>query len=271
MNMLLLTPEEKAQFDSIAPEAEYIYCTGREIAPDQLARATVILGWPRPEDLQQAKNLKWVQTMWAGTEEYTVPGVLAPGVKLTASSGVNCRGVAEYLLAAMMTLCRRMPNYRDYQRQHRWVHGDCYGGPAKTILGADVLVVGAGRIGSAFAGMCQGLGAHTIGVKRTVRGPVEGFDEVYPNSELDRLLPLADIVALCMPHTAETVGLMSARRIASMKDDAILLNAGRGSVLDQAALIQNMAAGRLWGAALDVTQQSPCRRITRCGMSRIFC
>ena len=127
----------------------------------------------------------------------------------------------------------------------------------KTILGGTVLVAGAGHVGSDFARLCQGLGARTIGLKRTVSGPVEGFDEVYPMDELDRLLPQADVVSLVLPHSPQTVRLMDGRRIALMKNDAILLSAGRGSVLDQDALAAAMTAGKLWGAALDVTDPEP--------------
>ena len=127
----------------------------------------------------------------------------------------------------------------------------------KTILGGTVLVVGAGNVGSTFAKLCQGLGAKTVGLKRTVTGPVEGFDEVRPMGELDALLPQADVVALTLPHSPQTVGLMNEGRIALMKDDAILISAGRGSVLDQDALVKAMQGGKLWGAALDVTVPEP--------------
>lgn len=127
----------------------------------------------------------------------------------------------------------------------------------KTILGGTVLVVGAGHVGSAFAGMCRAFGARTVGLKRAVSGPVEGFDEVRTMDELDALLPRADVVALMLPHSPQTAGLMNADRIALMKDDAVLLSAGRGSVLDQDALVQAMGAGKLWGAALDVTDPEP--------------
>ena len=127
----------------------------------------------------------------------------------------------------------------------------------KTIHGGTVLVVGAGHIGSAFAGMCRALGARTVGLKRTVEGPVEGFDRVFPLEKLEELLPQADVVALCLPHNAQSAGLMDERRILLMKDDAILINAGRGTVLDQDALVRVMQSGRLWGAALDVTVPEP--------------
>ena len=127
----------------------------------------------------------------------------------------------------------------------------------KCVRGSTVLVVGAGHIGSTFAAMCQGLGAHTLGLKRTVRGTVEGFDQVFPMERLDDLLPQADIVVLVVPHSPQTVGLMNEDRLRRMKEGAILLSAGRGSVLDQDALARVMGEGHLWGAALDVTTPEP--------------
>ena len=127
----------------------------------------------------------------------------------------------------------------------------------KCVRGSTVLVVGAGHIGSTFAAMCQGLGAHTLGLKRTVHGPVEGFDQVFPMERLDDLLPQADIVVLVVPHSPQTAGLMNEDRLRRMKEGAILISSGRGSVLDQEALAHVMGEGRLWGAALDVTTPEP--------------
>lgn len=96
-----------------------------------------------------------------------------------------------------------------------------------------------------------------MGLKRTVRGAVPGFEQVDAMEELDRWLPRADVVAMCLPHTPETVGLMNESRLRMMKEDAILVNAGRGSALDQEALARVMGEGKLWGAALDVTDPEP--------------
>ena len=201
--------------------------------------------------MKQAVSLKWFQSMWAGTEEYN--GHLPEGVLFTSSSGSNSRSVAEHMLTCLLALCRRLPTYVDSQRAHLWKDE----GPMKTILGGTVLVAGAGHVGSDFARLCQGLGAETVGLKRTVNGPVEGFDRLYPMEELDNLLPQADVVALVLPHSPQTAGLMDERRLSLMKNDAILLSAGRGTVLDQEALARVMKAGKLWGAALDVTDPEP--------------
>ena len=223
VNLLPLTQEEKREFEAIAPDAVHIYAGRRSVTEEQLAQATILLGWVRAADLKKAGKLKWFQTMWAGTDEYEGPGTLPEGVILTSSSGSNSRSVAEHMLASVLALCRRLPEYRDSQREHRWQDE----GKMRTLLDSTVLVLGAGHVGAAFGAMCRGLGSHTIGVKRHVSGPVEGFDQVCPLEELDSLLPRADVVALTLPHTPQTVGLMDARRIDLMKEDAILISAGR--------------------------------------------
>lgn len=253
LNLLPVKEEEKAEFQAIAPDATHVYAGRRTVTPEQLAQATILMGWPRQRDMKHCVKLKWFQTMWAGTDEYEGEGILPEGILLTSASGSNRRSVAEHMLASLLALCRKLPTYRDSQRSHRWEDE----GSMKTLLDSTVLVVGAGNIGSTFAGMCQALGAHTIGLKRTVTGPVAGFDQVRPMEQLDELLPQADMVALTLPHNAQSAGLMNADRIARMKDDAILMNAGRGTAVDQDALARAMRNGKLWGAALDVTVPEP--------------
>ena len=253
LNLLPVTEEEKKEFEAIAPDALHVYSGRRAVTPEQLGQATIILGWPRAKDLKGASRLKWLQSMWSGVDEYVAPGILAEGVILSSSSGSNRLSVAEHALACLMALCRRLPAYRDSQRAHRWEDE----GDMKTISGGTVLVAGAGNIGGTFAELCRSLGAHTIGLKRNVGGAVPGFDRLCPMEQLDELLPQADVVALMLPHSPQTAGLMDERRIGLMKEDAILLSMGRGSVLDQDALVRAMMSGKLWGAALDVADPEP--------------
>ncbi len=251
LNLLPLADGEREEFQAIAPEARHIFARRSTASAEDFAAATVILGWPRPEAVKAAGNLKWFQTMWAGSEEYA--GFLPEGALFTSSSGSNSRSVAEHMFAGLLALCRRLPVYWDSQRAHVWRDE----GRMKTLLDGTVLVVGAGHVGAEFARMCQKFGAKTVGLKRAVRGPVEGFDHLDTMDRLDELLPRADAVALVLPHSPQTVGLMDARRLGLMKEDAILISAGRGSVLDQDALADVMKAGRLWGAMLDVTDPEP--------------
>ena len=186
-------------------------------------------------------------------DEYLAPGVLGEHVTISCCAGAYSQAVSEHMLATLLSLCRKLPQYRDNQRQNLWKDL----GKVRSIRGETVLVVGAGAIGSAFAVLCKAMGAHTVGLKRTVSGPVDGFDVVDEIGRLDEWLPQADVVALIVPHTPDTVNLMNADRIRRMKPDAILLSDGRGTVLDQDALAQSMMSGHLWGAALDVTSPEP--------------
>ena len=253
LNMLPINEEEKAQFESILPDAVWEYPRRSTVTPEQLAAATVILGPPDPKDLIHIKNLRWLQSLWMGVDDYVAPGVLPETVTITACVGAYRQAVSEHMLATLLSLCRKLPQCRDNQLQHKWVDVK----QMRSIRGATVLVVGAGIIGGDFARLCKALGSHTVGLKRTVTAPIEGFDELDTMDHLDHWLPKADVVALIVPHAPETVRLMDARRIALMKPDAILISDGRGSVLDQQALAEAMQTGHLWGAALDVTVPEP--------------
>ena len=252
LNLLPVREEEKAAFEAAAPDAVHLYAGRRTATPEQFAQATIVMGWPRAEMLAQAPRLRWFHCMWAGTDQYT--DAVPPSALMTSSAGTNSQSVAEHMLASLLSLYRKIPQCRDQQRDHAWIDV----GDMKSLAGATVLVAGAGHVGSAFAQLCKALGAaRTIGLKRTVGGPVPGFDEVFPMERTDELLPHADVVALVLPHTPSTVRFMDRRRLGLLKDDAVLLSAGRGSVLDQDALAELMRGGKLWGAALDVTEPEP--------------
>lgn len=186
-------------------------------------------------------------------DAYTAPGVLPEGVLLTCSTGVYGHSVSKHLFAMLLALMKRLPQYRDQQRQAQW--RDL--GQARSLLDAEVLMVGTGDLGTSFARLCRALGAHTTGVRRDPARPAQGIQRIYGLSELDELLPRADVVALALPQSPKTVGLFGRERLLRLKEDAILLNGGRGSAVDCAALAEVLESGRLWGAGLDVTDPEP--------------
>ena len=120
LNLLPVKEAEKPEFEAIAPQAVHAYARSSTVTQEQLAAATILFGWPRPERLSKAVRLKWFQTMFAGAEAYQAEGVLPPGVWLTTSSGANSLGVAEHMLAGLLAVCQRLPLYRDNQRAHLW-------------------------------------------------------------------------------------------------------------------------------------------------------
>lgn len=260
LNFLRLTEAEREAFRAAAPDAEHLFrpvadqTKDARTAPDEeLGRATVIIGCPPAGEMSKCPNLKWLQTWSAGVAPYLAPGVLPEGCML--SSAVGCYGpaVSEHMLASVLSLMKKLPAYRDNQTARRWKDE----GIVKSFDGTTVLLLGTGDIGSHFARMAKALGGHTVGLNRHPETPVEGIDQLHPLSELDQWLPTADVVAMSLPETPQTIHLMDSRRLSLMKSDAILVNAGRGSGVDCMALAETLKAGRLWGAALDVTEPEP--------------
>ena len=259
LNLLPLKEKQREEFLRAAEGYEQIFAPGgiledgRPISRPLYRRAAVILGNPPAKELAACENLRLLQTRSAGTDQYQKPGVLPEGVTLLNASGAYGHSVSEHMLAMLLALMKRLPSYRDRQRAGIW--SDL--GSVKTLAGAQVLCVGTGDLGSSFARLCRALGAKTAGVRRDAGKSAEGVDEMYPMDRLDGLLPHADVVALMLPHSADTVHLMDRRRLLLMKKDAILLNGGRGTAVDCAALAKVLADGHLWGACLDVTDPEP--------------
>ena len=259
LNLLTLKEKQREAFLRTAEGYEQIFAPGGVLedggaVPSKLyRRAAVILGNPPVKELAACENLRLLQTRSAGTEQYQKPGVLPEGVTLLNASGAYGHSVSEHMLAMLLSLMKRLPAYRDRQRSGTW--SDL--GPVKTLAGARVLCVGTGDLGSSFARLCKALGANTAGIRRDAVRPADGIDKMYPMDRLDDLLPQSDVVALMLPHSADTVHLMDYRRLLLMKQDAILLNGGRGTAVDCAALAKVLEDGHLWGACLDVTDPEP--------------
>lgn len=260
LNVLPLSEEQKAAFRAAAPWAEHIFRPTPDFPnsfldcpPDELTDVNIVIGCVGPGFLVKCHDLKWFQAWSAGVDPYLVPGAFPPGAVLTSAVGAYGQSVSEVMLAALLSVMKRLPTYRDNQTARRWADA----GKVKTLRGSTVLLLGTGDIGRHFAELACAMGAYTVGLNRHPEAPAPPFDELHHISELDAWLPKADVAAMSLPGTAETVHIMDARRLALMKPDAILVNGGRGSAVDCMALAEALKAGRLWGAALDVTEPEP--------------
>lgn len=262
LNLLRLNEAEREAFQTAAPEAEHLFrpvatqvwSADTSAIAEELSRATIIIGCASPQALTGCKNLKWLQTWSAGVDPYMAPGVLPEGCMLSSAVGAYGPAVSEHMLSAALALMKRLPTYRDCQREGVWSKEWL---SVRSFQGSTVLLLGTGDIGSHFARLVKALGAHTVGLSRRVGREIEGIDELHPFSELDALLPQAHVVAMSLPSTPETRHLMDSRRLGLMREDAILVNAGRGDGVDCMALAEVLKAGKLWGAALDVTEPEP--------------
>lgn len=247
-----LEERHRRMLTDIAPNAPFVFTTAKDATPEQVRSARILLGKVPPALLADAPLLAWMQLDSAGTDGYT-GGVLPAGVRLTNASGAYGLAIAEHMLAMALSLMKKLPDYGCNQTQAQW-HDE---GAVMSLFGMRVLVVGLGDIGTEFASRCHALGARVRGVRRVPRPAPAGVDAVVGLDRLDDELPEADLVALCLPSTAETRHLFDAPRLARMKPGAILLNVGRGNVLDQDALADALEGGRLAGAGLDVTDPEP--------------
>ena len=196
-----------------------------------------------PEVLEALPQLRLVQLMTAGAEKFV--GRLPDRVVLCNARGAHTPSTAEWAVTALLAAQRGIPHFTREQDAGRWAPRTEH-----SVVGARVLVVGAGDIGRTIGRMLAGFDVELTYVARTAR------DGVRSNDELPELLPHADVVVLIVPVTPQTTGLVDAAFLAAMKDDALLVNAARGVVVDTDALLAELTSGRL-RAALDVTEPEP--------------
>lgn len=226
---------------------------GQPVTQEDVDWAQVILGNVPAAMLHGSPALEWLQTNSAGVEPYIQPGVLAGDTLLTNATGAYGLAIAEHMLGMLLELFKKLELYRDAQKSGAWQSQ----GAVKAVYGSTVLVLGMGDIGGEFAARCKALGAKVIGVRRSPRPCPEYADEVHLLEDLDSLLPHADVVAITLPGTDATRDLMSRERLAKMKEGAVLLNVGRGFIVDTEALCDALERGHLSGAGVDVTDPEP--------------
>ncbi|EHN12124.1 D-3-phosphoglycerate dehydrogenase [Patulibacter medicamentivorans] len=211
---------------------------------DDVALHVLPYGVPRAyEALDRLPGVRIVQSLRAGVDEL-LP-LVGPDVVVANGRGLHDASTAEHALALILAAQRELPRWVRDQDARRW--DPHFVG---SLADRRVLLVGAGAIGGAIARRLEACEAQVVPVARRAR-PDEG---VHAIDDLDRLLPDAEIVVLVVPDTADTRGLLDARRLALLPDGALVVNVGRGSAIDTAALVAE--AGRL-RAALDVVDPEP--------------
>lgn len=222
------------------------------------ADVLVISGLWRDELLPRATRLRFIQSIGAGTDQFSRASLAAHGVRLASARGVNARAVSEHVMALVLALARRLPEARDNQAKRVWrgMIGDL-AQREDEIAGKTLLVVGLGEIGGRLARLAKAFEMRVIGIRRDPRAGAGHADAVHGMADLKTLLPQADFVALTCPLTAETERLIDADALACMRPSAYLINAARGRVVDELALVRALERRQIRGAALDVTMEEP--------------
>jgi phosphoglycerate dehydrogenase-like enzyme len=216
--------------------------------------------WPK------LRGVRLVLSMMAGTE--WIPSTVGPHVTICNARGAHNTSTAEWTVASILAMLKHFPLFLDVQRSGKWkrrfeasaeyaaISGDTRPLYPPVMLeeltGKTVLLVGYGSIGKDIERMLEPFRVNLMRVARSPRkDPL-----VHAVNELDHLLPMAQVVILILPATAESNKLIGARQLALMRQGALLVNAARGPIVDTDALVEALNAGRI-RAALDVTDPEP--------------
>lgn len=250
---LPIPPEKRLVLEAQLPDAQYTYATLDTVTDEQIAAANIVLGKLPPARAHKAAQLEWLQLSISGADAFLKPGVLPEGVRLTSATGAFGLAVSEQLLGFTFFLKKKFGLYHTNQLNALWKDE----GMATAIAGSTTLVVGLGSIGGDYAAKMAALGSRVYGIRRNRTACPDYLAGLGTFAQLDEWLPMADIVALCLPGTPETAGLFNAERLGRMKPGSILLNGGRGNSVCTDALVEALHAGPLAAAGLDVTDPEP--------------
>jgi phosphoglycerate dehydrogenase-like enzyme len=213
----------------------------------------------RAEQLTHAKKLKWIHSTAAGVAQLMYPELRDSGIVVTNPSGVFSLPMAEHTMGLLLSLARNFPDSTRHQDRSHWGQQDIWDKPQhlSELSGQVLLIVGFGSIGRELAKRARAFDMRVWGVTRSGKGDTTHAEKIVPVAQFEEALPHADYVVIAAPETTETRHLIGAPQIAKMKPGARLINVGRGTLLDEAALIRALENGALGGAALDVTSVEP--------------
>ena len=269
-------PEELiAQLQAVSPRLQVTVRRVKkadEIAPEVWAKTEVLYTSTILPTPQQATNLRWIQFHWAGIDHALEAPILSiPGLEVTTLSGVAASQVAEYILTMILASGHRLLDLLSNQRRAEWPKDRWERFSPRELRGSTVGIVGYGSIGRQVARLLHPFGVEVLATKRDVMHPQdydytpEGMGDpagdlvhrLYPAQALRSMLKDCDFVVVTVPKTPETLRLISSEEFTAMKPTAFLIDASRGGIVDQAALLTALKERRIAGAALDVFPEEP--------------
>lgn len=251
--VMQVTDRHKELLKAAASGEEILFIEASAVDEEIVKSADIIIGNLPPQLIVGSKRLKLLQLNNAGTDGYTDPGILPEQAVLTNATGAYGVAISEHMIGMLLCLMKKLNCYQDNMRENRWADL----GPVPAIYGSKTLVVGLGDIGGEFARRMVAFGSSVTGIRRTKAEKPDYLEALYQMDSLYGALEEADIVAACLPSTAETRKVFNEEAFSHMKKGAYFINIGRGSAVDTDALMKALNSGRLAGACLDVTDPEP--------------
>lgn len=259
MNIVLCFPVEDrhvAQIKRAALADDVVINAGQDRIAECLPDADIFCGHakvPVPwDDVVSQGRLQWIQSSAAGLDHCLVPSVIASKIPVTSASGLFAPQVAEQTAAILFGLLRSMPTFYRAQEKKEFVRR-----PTHDLLGKTVGIVGFGGNGRQIARTLAPFGVDIVATDLFPHSKPDCVQSLWPADELPRLLAVSDIVIMCVPLNADTLGMMAREQFSLMKRDAFFVNVARGQVVVEADLAASLASGHLGGAGLDVTEVEP--------------
>jgi phosphoglycerate dehydrogenase-like enzyme len=243
------------------PEVDIVHRNSYAGMEGALREVEILIAWSlRPEQFAAAGKLRWIHSPAAAVHQLLFPELVKSDVVLTNARAVHGPVVAEHVIAQILALAKNIPQAVRLQQGRVWGQEALWRGRPRPreIAGTTLGLVGLGSIGREVAARAAAFGMRVIAVREHAESaPVPPVEEVMSPVRIDDMLQRADFVVLCAPLTSETRGLINAERIAKMKPDSCLINVSRGPLVEDDALIDALARGRIGGAALDVFTKEP--------------
>lgn len=266
MKILLIVPEErplrnvtkehlaKIRSQSSDIDLQIVAASDTREIEKQMLDANVVAGIPSSiPNLSEAKNLKWVHSFSAGMDKVLTPELVGSNVLCSNSAGIHATPIAEHIIAFLLTFTRKLKETFEQQQQKKWQRID----ELTELKDKNVLVIGLGKIGSEAARLASCFGAHVCAIDTSGKEKPSFVKELGTTEQLSAFLGKADFVVLCLPHTKDTHHFINKERLGIMQPYAVLLNIGRGGVVDEQALIEALQQKKIGGAGLDVTEKEP--------------
>ncbi len=245
------------------PQMRVVHLPNYDALPPELPDTDIFVGYSlRAEQLKHARRLKWIHSTAAGIAQLTYPELRESGILVTNPRSVFSVPMAEHVMGMIIAMARNFPDSVRFQDRSTWGQQQLWDMSQQLteLNGKVLLIVGYGSIGEELAKRAKAFGMHVWGITRSGKGDTSFVEKILPANHLHEALPDADYVVVTAPETAETKHLIGAAEISRMKRRARLINVGRGSLLDESALIGALENGHLAGAALDVTGIEPLPR-----------
>jgi phosphoglycerate dehydrogenase-like enzyme len=248
------------ELNVIKDRASVTLCNTEEALSTHVAQAEILVLWEpglfkllKPA-FPKGSSLRWIHTRSAGVDSCLFPELVDSDVILTNSKGIYASSLSEFVIAAILFFAKDFRRMIRSQQAHKW---DQF--KVTDVRGQTLGIVGVGDIGKTIANRAHGLGLRVIGCKQNINDVLgcDQIEQLYAPAHLGEMLKQCDYVVICAPLTPATHGMIDEQALRTMKPNCVMINIGRGPVVQEAALIRALTERWIKGAALDVFSEEP--------------